>query len=561
MSNIRKMVLLCMISFQLTGTAQEFSVPVHNPVYSYLFSGMLKGFLPEYDHYKIPLTFSRINTLLDSLYYREIRTTGNENTSTVEYIRYMRSNNGKTLSLFTEPEEASHFIFSDSAGMLYSYQDSLVRFSFDIVGDFSYNYGENQNQFSGNSFLMSYGAKAQLQAGEKLAFSLAALNGNTYGNREIAAMDTRVKNSFTFNSTGINNFDHTSGYIRYSGTYGTIFAGKEKLLVGASPVSKSILGKEKPDFPMISYEFQYKAASILFFHGWLANPLTTIKFDTTTVEKIKPAKYMSYARFGFSVNPSLRIGLSQIIIYAYRQPELAYMIPFLFWESSQRSMNDPDNGYLLFDFFYRPMNGVGISGEILVDDLNFDAYGTEGFNSIQNQTMFRMSLTFADFLNLQNTILGLEATVIRPYTFSHPGYKDALNFTNNGVPLGDNLNPNSIAYALLFEWFPNYNFQSDFRLMYSARGRNHIDGYGNLHRNVGGDIHTSYNYFTPKSQELLGGERENSISAEVSLKYRLSYRLQFEYFGRVTNREYKGLNKNEFFTGFSLNYSPFGEKF
>ncbi len=539
--------------------AQELSMPVHSPIYNFLYNRMLEGVIPEYDPYKIPLTYTKLLTYLDSLEARQLRNTGFVDPEIGEYTAMMQTGADAELSLLDEPERVVEYVFSRDKSAVYSYSDSLITFSTDLIGDFTYLTAAEP--FKANSFLMSYGLKAQLAAGKNLAFSLAALNGNVYGSRQAALLDNRVKNSFTFNSTGINNFDYTGGYIRYSGKYGTLFAGREKFLLGASQVNRSLIGEAKQDFDMLSYDFSYKAVSLIFFHGWLVNPLTNIIVDSTKIEKYKPSKYISHARFNINFSDNFRAGITQIIMYAYRQPELGYMIPFLFWESVQRSFNDPDNSYLLLDFYVRPVNGIGITGEILVDDLNFDAYSSEGFNSTQNQTMVRLSAGFSDLIQLKNTTLNLEYTMIRPYTFSHPGYMDALSFTNNGVPLGDQINPNSVNYGIRLNWFPSTRLEAELKINYLVQGRNKIDDSGLLLENFGGDIHHSYTYFTPKSQALLEGEKAKTLSNTFICRYRVSHHLLFEYFFRLNSEDFKGRNTKTFFTGITLNYAPFGEKF
>lgn len=543
-----------------SSNAQVHSLSADHPVYNYLFLKSSQGYIPEYAPHILPLTTSQILVYLDSLLLREKRTIGHENKLTTEYIRYIRSFSDPHISL-KEGEEWNFYEYSsiNEASALYSYHDSIIRFDADLAGDFSLAFQQQDNAKPGNSFLMGYGAKFKFQYSDWLAASLMLQNGNSYGDRDAALSEARIRNSHTFTVTGRNNFDFSRGYFRIANEHLSLSAGREKLLIGASIINRTISGEEKPDYDCIRFETRYKSVSYSFLHSWLTTGLAEISLSGKTVEKYKPNKYFAMNRLEWRMFDNFSIGLTQMMIYAYRSPELAYLTPFLFWESAQRSMNDPDNGLLAFDFTYDPISGVRLTAEILADDINFDTFGSEGFNSLQNTTLFRTALFFPELLPLSNALAGFEITAVRPFTFSHPGYKDALNFTNNGVLMGDKIEPNSVNYSLFFSWQPSYAYVFGIKADYTLQGNNTYAADGTLLYNFGGDFSESYNYFTPRVHKLLAGERLTKGAVAVDFSYRFSYHILLTARFRYEHSVFKGITNETANTLISFVYTPFGE--
>ncbi|MCC6548693.1 MAG: hypothetical protein IT279_01360 [Ignavibacteriaceae bacterium] len=556
------LLVLLLILINSSVVSQQHSLPADHPVYNYLFLKSSQGLLPEYSSQILPKTTGQILEYLDSLNVREIRYTGIVNELTSDFRKFIQSYSGAHVS-FKEGDEWNFTSYSSihDASALYSYNDSLVRFETDLAGDFSLALKRKNDGGTVNAFMMGYGAKFRFHFGDWLAASMMLQNGNSYGSREAALSEARIRNSHTFSSTGRNNFDFTRGYLRIASEHLSLSVGREKILIGASVINRAISGEERPDFDFIRFETQYKDITYSFLHAWLVTGLTEISFAGKTVEKFKPNKYFAMNRLGWRVNENFSFGLTQMMFYAYRSPELAYLTPFLFWESAQRSMNDPDNGLLGIDFTLTPVKGIRLTAEILADDINFDSFGSEGFNSIQNTTFYRGALFFPELIPLKNALAGFEVTAVRPYTFSHPGYGDALNFSNDGVLMGDNIQPNSIGYSFFLSWQPEYSYSFLLKADYIMHGRNTYNSDGTLRFNYGGDFRESYNYFTPRLHKLLAGDRMKTSLLTGEFSYRFSYHILLTTKVQIEQVEFQG-NRTSTAAGlFSFIYTPFGERY
>lgn len=555
-------MFLLLIFISPSSVSQVHTLSADHPVYNYLFLKSVQGLLPEYSSHILPKTTGQILEHLDSLSAREIRYTGMVSELTADFKNYIQSFSAPQISL-QEGDEWNFKTYSSAhdASALYSYHDSLVRFDADLAGDFSLALKRNENGVAVNSFMMGYGAKFRFHFGDWLAASMMLQNGNAYGNREAALSEARIRNSHTFTATGRNNFDFSRGYIRISSENLSLSAGREKLLIGASVINRTISGHDKPDFDFIRFETQYKDITYSFLHAWLVTGLTEISLAGKTVEKFKPNKYFAMNRLGWRVNEHFSLGLTQMMFYAYRSPELAYLTPFLFWESAQRSMNDPDNGLLGFDVTVTPVKGIRLTAEILADDINFDSFGSEGFNSLQNTTFYRTALFFPDLLPLKNSLTGIEVTAVRPYTFSHPGYGNALNFSNDGVMMGDNIQPNSMTYSFFLSWQPEYSYSFLLKADYILHGQNTYNTDGTLRYNYGGDFRESYNYFTPRLHKLLAGDRMKTGALTGEFSYRFSYHILLTAKMQFEQVEFQGNRSRNAAGLFSFVYTPFGERY
>ncbi|GMU85054.1 MAG: hypothetical protein AMXMBFR48_02960 [Ignavibacteriales bacterium] len=545
-----------------TVNAQLHSVSAEHPVYNYLFLKSSQGLLPEFSAHILPLTTGQLQRYLDSLTARELHAFGKINELTSEYKFVIDAYERPHISLKENDDwKFKSYASLHEASALYAYNDSVVKFETDLAGDFSFATRELNSETIVNSFLMGYGAKFRLHYRDWLAASILIQNGNSYGHREAALTDSRIRNSHTFTSTGRNNFDFSRGYIRASNEHLSLTAGREKLFIGSSVINRTISGEEKPDYDCIRLDAAYKDITYLFIHAWLVTDLTEINFAGNRVEKYKPGKYFAMNRIGWNISDNFSIGLTQMMFYAYRSPELAYLTPFLFWESAQRSMNDPDNGLIGFDFSFTPVAGIRLTTEILADDISFESFGSEGFNSLQNTTFYRIALFFPELIPLKNSLTGFEVTAVRPYTFSHPGYGDALNFTNDGVLMGDNIEPNTIGYSVFFSWQPTYSYVFKVKADYILQGKNTYFPDGSLKYNYGGDFRESYNYFTPRLHKLLAGDRMKHSTLTGEFSYRFSYHILLTAKLQFEQVEFQANKKNTAQARLSFIYTPFGEQY
>lgn len=528
---------LCLIAICLTISsiyAQVETIPADHQVYPFLKNMYLKGALKSYDDVVLPLSKLRVTE-----YLKEVDT--NRNLLTVSEKEFLCRMETK-LGIKREVDESylnnfpTGFINNYSKyneKHLYAYRDSLVSFNIDLIGDLSYIYADRYKDYS---FLLNVGGQIYGTYSNWLGFLLEGSNGTQYFNRDVAELDPRVKTSFTFNHTRLNFFDYTQGYIRFQKDDVSLQLGRERILWGTGYLNRMILSDNPPLFDFIKFGLKYKSLSYDFMHAWLVQPFETMYTDSLTGDiRQKGSKYLAVSRLGFEPIPELKFGLSQMIIYANRPFEAAYLNPFLFWESAQRTLGDLDNSFLSFDTRYKILEGAEVSSSIIFDDILFSALLKGRFDKVDNRSAWQAGIMLTSPVLPANTSLKIEYLQIRPYTFSHPDIGESLTYTNNSYILGANLQPNSTKLSLSINYL--LTGQCDIEISYShiLHGRNIYDSSGRLIRNVGGNIFENLTIYDSDTAKLLDGELGRTENFYLIIRNEILYGV---YLNLVFNSSY-----------------------
>ncbi len=558
-STVKYLSLILIVLLSNSARPQVETVPAEHPVYSFLKQMQVQGILKNYDDVILPLSKQHVmNDLLqiDSSKARLSKTQ-------LEFLHRMKEKfglnkipNQNTINLFDDfPGKLANNFSSDSEKHLYNYFDSTISFYIDPIFEVKYIYS---GLYKNNSFLMNYGGIARGSYDNWMGFYLEGTNGSEFGNRNSALLDPRVEQSFTFNRTNINYFDGTKGYVRFQKGIVSLQLGRERVLWGNSYINRTILSDYPPLFDFVRFNLSYKKFSYNFLHGWLVQKPVVQFIDSLTGDvKYKQPKYVAVSRFGYQANEALSFGLTQMIIYSNRPLELAYLNPFLFWESAQRSMNDLDNSFLTFDGRYLITNGLEFSSSIIFDDVNFsNLFHHRGWDRSNNGNEWQIGAMITSPLIFDDMTIKVEYMQARPYIFSHPGIGEALTYTNNGYLLGSDMRPNSTRFSTEVSYRFNSKLFFDISYSRTLHGNNIYDGSGNIIRNVGGNIFQSYSWYASDYAYLLDGVRELYDSFNFNLQYEIVYGYFFNFNYNFSRSKINGaeLHENTFWTSFVLSF-------
>jgi len=291
-----------------------------------------------------------------------------------------------------------------------------------------------------------------------------------------------------------------------------------------------ILSDNPPIFDFLRFHIQYKSLRYDFLHGWLVQPYDTFYVDARTqFAKVKNSKYLAISRLGFTPIPELKFGASQMIIYANRPFEAAYLNPFLFWESAQRSLGDLDNSFLTLDARYKILNGLETSASIIFDDIKFSVLLKGEFARTDNRSAWQAGAIVTNPILPENLSLKLEYLQIRPYTFSHPDIGESLTYTNNSYLVGVNLQPNSTALSSEINYLLNGDFELGLKYSHILHGNNYYDENGNIVKNVGGNIFINHNLYDSQTAPLLDGLLETTDDITFSIQYEILYGIYLNF--------------------------------
>ncbi|MBK9282735.1 MAG: hypothetical protein IPM51_00235 [Sphingobacteriaceae bacterium] len=239
------------------------------------------------------------------------------------------------------PDKFLQNITQENEKHLYSYSDPMLKFFVDPLFEYKFIYSDKNKR---SSSLLNFGGRIRGSYDDWFGYYIEASNGSIHGDRATAFLDRRVEQSFTFNDTKINFFDNTQGYLRLEKGPLNFQLGRERILWGNGRINKLILSNNAQAFDFIKFNFAYKSLRYDFLHGWLVMKPELMQVNND-ISKEKRSKYIAISRLGFSPNNDISLGISQMIIYSNRPFEAAYLNPFLFWESAQRSLNDLDNSF------------------------------------------------------------------------------------------------------------------------------------------------------------------------------------------------------------------------
>ncbi len=531
---------LCLLVICLTISnvpAQVETIPADHQVYAFLKNMYLKGALENYDDVVLPLSKERVAAYLKEIDSRQELLTASEKELLCRMETKLGIKKEAAVSYFKNfPSGFIHNYRHYNEKHLYTYRDSVVSFNVDLTGDLTYIYSDKYNDYS---FLLNAGGQFYGSYSNWLGFLLEGSNGSQYHNRQVAELDPRVKTSFTFNHTGLNFFDYTQGYIRLQKDDVNLQLGRERVLWGTGYINRMILSNNPPLFDFIKFGIKYKSLSYDFMHAWLVQPFETFHIDSLTGDiRQKGSKYLAISRFGVNPFPELKLGISQMIIYANRPFEAAYLNPFLFWESAQRTLGDLDNSFLSLDARYKLLDGAEISTSVIFDDILFSALFKGKFDKVDNRSAWQAGVMLTDPVLPANTSLKIEYLQIRPYTFSHPDIGEALTYTNNSYIIGTNLQPNSTQLSLSLDYLLTGQWEIGLSYYHTLHGKNLYDANGRLIRNVGGNIFENLTVYDSDIAPLLDGELETTEEFFLSIRNEILYGI---YLDLIFNSSYSRL--------------------
>lgn len=508
--------------FLQTLNAQNDNVSADNDVYSFLKMEQVKGLLPDYDDAILPLTQKEICRFLSSLDTVSYKLSGNEKGILKRYKQ-------KYLQYFENAKpvfsQLPNLMFTDSPKNLYSYRDSTVSFIVNPFLELKYIYSDRykkaaQAVIGGGEIRMSYS--------DWLGVNIKATNGTTKGSRTVAQYDRTILQNYNYNTNYLTTFDESTGYLNLHKGIFNLQIGRERVLWGTGYIDRTALSGNPHIFDFVKLDIKYKSLSYSFLHGWL---VTLPQYRNDTIDnphKIKIPKYIAISRIGYTDGKNINLGISQTYIYAQRPFELAYLNPFLFWESAQRSMNDNDNGYLGFDGRYRIIDGMEANASILFDDINF----IKQWNLVDNRLMWQAGAIFSAPLIPENFAFKVEYMQLRPYMFSHYGLADALNYTSNGYLLGADIQPNSTRISLGLDYYVTCNITIKIKYYNQLHGQNIYDtATHKLIKNYGGNVMECPKIGDDSIVYLLGGEREtkNCFSTGINWEFFPGYYFSMYY--------------------------------
>ncbi|HUT98020.1 MAG TPA: capsule assembly Wzi family protein [bacterium] len=249
------------------------------------------------------------------------------------------------------------------------------------------------------------------------------------------------------------------GYLRWTPTeWFSLSAGREPLQWGYSLGGSTLLSGKGPALDGFRYAFDFWNLRFSYFHAGM---------DSLVQGGVSYNRYLVGHRLSWQIVPEVEVGLGEATVYGGegRSFSLAYLNPLTLHYLEQFSESvENDNPFWLMDFDARPIVGVRLWGQFMVDDFQYEN------DKEPPEIAFLAGASWADPLGLVGFSLGVEYVRVWNWVYNVVPPYDRLLFLGRplGFPRGNDTDRWSVLAA--------YSFGPDFSLDISATLDRHGEG-------------------------------------------------------------------------------------
>jgi hypothetical protein len=548
--NLLLVGLTCLLLVS-SAIAQRELLPVDHPVYKFLLRQQMRGLITDFHWGMLPLSRGEIARLLDELGADRSQLSRVDAKMLQDFDTEFEYDLNKTV-LKAKPEfSLSTVLDNDRQKYLAAYEDSVASLFADGFGFLSYRAGSGDSIGSPYIFLGQLGFRVRGTLHDKLGFYLEASNGQRFsGDPNFGMLDYRLKANTKF-QTGGKYFDFTTGYLDYDTDWLRLTIGREQVLWGMGFGDRLILSNNTLPFDYGKIDLQYKSLHYSFLSGSLTG--------TDTLGNQFSSKYIAAHRLEFDLFPKVRVGLNEMILYSNRPINFAYLNPFIFLASADRTADpsNSNNALIGIDFEVLPIKGVRFTGTLLIDDLNFETlkYAGEDIRGNDNKFGWQGGIQWTDAFAVPNLSLTTEYTRINPFVYSHRSV--ANSYSHLDIPLGPLLQPNSDEWLFGLDLDLTYRLTVSGQIRIQRTGENILDSHGFMIYNAGSDILRGDGDGL-HANVFLEGRRVNTTLLSLLLEWQpiKQYFVEIQYFYRSFNflSEERTLSDSILWTTIRLDY-------
>ena len=522
-------------------------VPVHisnQGIYLYLDELASEQYIDLYSLIK-PYSRLKIATLLSEAEAGRATMTSRQQSELDFYLRnYARE-------LITPDSAATSWLWQKKHGNkrfdVFYYSDSLFSMTVNpIVGSDTW---VNEN---GAFYHWWNGVEAHSTIGK---FGLWASLRDNHESTELTARDFQNERIGASNIKGFSGGKRDYWELRAGITYGWDW-GHVGLIMGQTAwgennTGANILSGRTPAFPRL--ELSLNPAPwfrMTYIHGTLISEVvdSSLSFNVSNAygddyREVYHSKYMAANIFSFTPVKALELSVGNSVIYDYRHPHAAFLLPVAFYKAIDHTLNaslNNMNSQLFLSLSSRNLKHFHLYGTVFLDEVAMDrVINDEEFNFVSYKAGLSSTL-------IPNLRLVAEYTWTNALTFMH--YVPTTTFESNQYNLGHYLEDNAKDLYASISWSPWRTLSVKGYLNKSLKGPDHT-ALGTMPR-------ASFPSFDPIVWESM----KMGLLVKVQLVNDLCLRLGYEwrdvtgeqaYLERWTPDEYHG-QTNTFH--FGINY-------
>lgn len=277
-------------------------------------------------------------------------------------------------------------------------------------------------------------------------------------------------------------YSEMRGGITYAWKWGAIGVVKDHLQWGNNYNGANIFSGHQPSFGMIKLKLNpVPWLDFHYYHGWLVsevvdsvNSYYTSNGDWRAVYR---EKYIAANIYTFKPFKSFYFSIGNSIIYSDVDPQIEYLIPFLFYKSVDHTVNhgiDNQNSQMFGDFSFRMIKHLHVYGSIFIDEFSV----TRVFNDEeQNFLGYKLGGRLSNW-PLKNVMATFEYTHTNPIVYKHR--VPTLTFESNQFNLGHYLRDNSEEYFVSLGIKPLRGLFIELSYLFAQHGNEYEYTDGNL---------------------------------------------------------------------------------
>lgn len=258
-------------------------------------------------------------------------------------------------------------------------------------------------------------------------------------------------------SDGKRDYWEMRGGITYGWDWGHVGIIMGQFAWGENNAGANIYSGRTPAFPRLELDLNPVSwFRMTYIHGSLISEVvdSSLSFTTSTAygdeyREVYHSKYLAANIFTFTPIRALQLSVGNSVVYDYRHPHAAFLLPVAFYKAIDHTLNagvDNMNSQLFFSASSRMLKHFHFYGSIFLDEVAVDRiFDDEEFNFVSYKAGFSSTL-------LPNFRLAAEYTWTNALTFMH--YVPTTTFESNQYNLGHYLEDNAKELYASLSWSP-----------------------------------------------------------------------------------------------------------
>ncbi len=522
---IKRLLLLLLVCSAFISSQTEY-VPVEHKIYPFLERMDALQIISDYNSFQLPKTRHQIADYLKEAERKKDKLDKIDRASLEDYkVEFELETSGTLSNSESLIGNTEYGIFNQKEKYIYlQNQPGIGTLFINLTGEGDFLLRNDRISGVGSTAKLGIiGGEIRGTILDKFGYFIKGTNGVLSGDKEAGFIRKDLQYNFKLNELqGSTFFDETQGYLTADYNLIRFKIGRDRLKIGYGYLG-ALIDNNSPYFDYLGMDINYGIINFSYLHAKIAGNVINIPDPVTGGMNIVGEKYIGFHRIGLNLSDKTGFGVGEFIIYANRPVEFSYLNPFNFYKSAEHAGEDRDNSMLFFDMSNKSIEGLKLSGYLLIDDISFGKIGTGWYG---NQTIWNLGLNSSNLYHFLPLDIRVEYQRIEPYVFTHRLAE--TNFTNQGYGLGTFTYPNSELFFTEINYRFNYRCSASIGFIYGIHGANPLNSDGSV-RNIGGDIALGHRVDDSETVHFLDGDLEYQRMVTGSVNYEPFKEINFNF--------------------------------